>query len=77
MKYANRKQKNSATVSGDFLLTLTDSMKLGPVLYMYIHVPGPNFMESVTISKDSLLTVAEFFSLRLAYFTGQFSFVLS
>ena len=32
MKYANRKQKNSATVSGDFLLTLTDSMKLGPGL---------------------------------------------
>ena len=33
VKYANRKQKNSATVSEDFLLTVTDSMKLGPGLH--------------------------------------------
>ena len=30
MKYTNRKQKISATVSEEFLFTVTNSMKLGP-----------------------------------------------
>jgi hypothetical protein len=46
------------------------------VVYCRPYRSRSNFMESVTVSKISPLTIAEFVCLWLAYFTERFSFVL-
>ena len=59
MKYANRKQNNSATVSGDFLLTLTDSMKLGPALSLTSPYPTSRLIKPrLAHLKDIFISVS-------------------